>query len=287
VSERRLREITTPEGLPLVFEVAPVGDRAVALVLDALLGVGLTLLLLVGFLLSGLAVGELALAGFLLAWFLLRTFYFTLFEGLWSGRTPGKHALRLRVIDRRGGPLTGSAVFARNLTREAELFLPVVALVAPQALVPDLPAWARIAALLWLAVLVLLPFLTPDRLRAGDLLAGTLVVRTPRARLLDDLTDSAPAREDVPAFTPEQLDLYGIYELQVLETVLRGDAKDRGHLLAQIAGKVRQKIGWTGPPVPPDEFLTAFYAAQRRRLEQRMVLGQRRERKRDAPTRTR
>ena len=39
-----------------------------------------------------------------------------------------------------------------------------------------------------------------------------------------------------------------------------------------------------------EEFLTAFYAAQRQRLEQRMVLGQRRERKRDAadaPTRTR
>jgi uncharacterized RDD family membrane protein YckC len=278
---RRTREIVTPEGVPLVFEVAPLGDRAVAFALDALVVVLVSFALAFAALLAGIAVGELALAAFLLAWFLLRTFYFTVFEGLWSGRTPGKRALRIRVIDRRGGPLTGAAVFARNLTRELELFLPLVAIFAPDSLLPDVPAWTRALALGWVVALVLVPFFTPDRLRAGDLLAGTLVVRIPRARLLDDLAEAAPVPEAALTFTPEQLDLYGIYELQVLEGVLRGNAPDRAHLLGQIAAKVRQKIGWKGPAQDPEDFLNAFYAAQRRRLEQRMVLGQRRERKAD------
>ena len=83
-------------------------------------------------------------------------------------------------------------------------------------------------------------------------------------------------------FTPEQLDVYGIRELQVLEDVLRRPPSDqRDELLRMICDKVKHKIDWDRDRwnVHPQRFLQAFYAAQRRRLEKGMLLGKRRERK--------
>ena len=54
--------------------------------------------------------------------FVVRNAYFLIFELKWGGVTPGKRMAGLRVIDRRGGPLLPSAVVARNLTRQAEIF---------------------------------------------------------------------------------------------------------------------------------------------------------------------
>jgi hypothetical protein len=110
------------------------------------------------------------------------------------------------------------------------------------------------------------------------------VVKVPRARLLDDLTTSLPPPVAGPlSFTPAQLDQYGIYELQVLEKLLREQVTDY-QVLDAVARKVQAKIAWTGPRTEPEAFLSAFYAAQRQRLEQRMVLGERRERKREPPS---
>jgi len=73
-------------------------------------------------------------------------------------------------------------------------------------------------------VLALLPLWNRQRLRIGDLVAGTMVVQTPAGALLDEVGADA----DAVAFTPAQLDVYGVYELQVLEGLLRDyDAKRR------------------------------------------------------------
>ena len=98
--------------------------------------------------------------------------------------------------------------------------------------------------------------------------------------LLEDLS-SARAREEL-AFTDPQLDVYGVYELQVLEDVLRGRGR-AGHADAvrTVAEKVREKIGWSGPPVSDERFLEAFYAALRGRLERRLLFGKRRADKHD------
>src|SRR5205823_10837025 len=114
--------------------------------------------------------------------------------------------------------------------------------------------------------------LNRDRLRVGDLIAGTIVVRSPRERLLPDLATSAPApagaaaaaRVPDVAFTREQLELYGIKELQVLEDLLR--RFDEGTLpidtLVLVAVKIQKKVGWTGRAPDVVGFLRAFYAAQ-------------------------
>jgi uncharacterized RDD family membrane protein YckC len=279
----RLREVVTPEGVPIRFAVALAGDRLGAFVLD-LLAIGALVAALavpLGVLAArGLLDGDLVLAVAILAIFLVRTFYFAFFELSWQGQTPGKRRLRLRAVDARGGPLTAEAIVARNLTRELELFLPVAAIFAPDALFPGAPGWARLAAVVWMLLLGFLPLANRDRLRIGDLVAGTVVVRTPDALLLEDLAVTR-AREAFP-FTDAQLDAYGVYELQVLEQVLRGRGQ-AGHWEAvrTVAEKVREKIGWSGPPGEDAPFLEAFYAALRGRLERRLLFGRRRADKHD------
>jgi uncharacterized RDD family membrane protein YckC len=282
-SAQRVREIVTPEGVPLRFAVALAGDRLGAFLLDLLAISGIVLAVAVPLLLlaaRGLLEGDLVAAAALLALFLVRTFYFAFFELAWQGQTPGKRRLGIRAVDGRGGPLTAEAIIARNLTRELELFLPAVALFAPEALFPGAPAIARLAATAWMLLVGLLPLLNRDRLRVGDLVAGTVVVRTPATVLLEDLAVArAPA---ALAFTDEHLDVYGVYELQVLEGVLRRRGQP-GHedAVRTVAGKIREKIGWSDAGVADEPFLEAFYGALRARLEKRLLFGKRRVDKHD------
>lgn len=282
---QRLREVVTPEGVPIRFAVALAGDRLSAFLLDLLWIGGIVLAIVLPLaVLAGKGwvemEADLVLAVAVLAIFLVRTFYFVFFELSWQGQTPGKRRMRIRAVEGRGGPLTAEAIIARNLTRELELFLPMAALFAPGLLFPGAPGWAVLAALAWMLLFGFLPLFNRDRLRVGDLVAGTVVVRTPDAVLLQDLS-AAPSVEPL-AFTDEQLDVYGEYELQVLEDVLRGRGTP-GHLEATrtVAAKIREKIGWEGPATPDGPFLDAFYAALRGRLERRLLFGRRRADKHD------
>jgi uncharacterized RDD family membrane protein YckC len=278
-----VREVVTPEGVPLRFAVATAGDRLGAFAIDCLvLSLAAIAVALVAVLAVAAARGLGAAAG-LVAFFLLRSFYFTWFECRAASATPGKRLLGLRVIDAHGGMLTPEAVFARNFMREIEMFVPLAIALAPEGLLPDQPGWARLAATGWLLVLAALPLFNRDHLRAGDLVAGTLVVRSPRAVLLEDLSAAAKGTRQVRGaieFTQAQLDLYGIHELQVLEGLLRRHTKPS--TLDAVAERIQAKIGWRSADRPPHarEFLQAFYTAQRARLEQRLLLGERRQSRR-------
>lgn len=295
--ERRLHRVRTPEGLSLPFEVAAAGDRVLAFALDlAILAAGTVAIWGLAVLSSFGGLGSMGLAVALLAGFFLRNGYFIYCEAQRGGMTVGKRVLKLRVISRDGGPLTAEAVIARNLMRDLEVFVPLTALVASDALFPSAPRWGLFLAVLWLLVFALMPFFNADRLRCGDLVAGTIVVRAPAPVLLADLTE-APRRPSRPAdsppagapeeivFTREQLDIYGIHELQVLEDLLR--QHEGSHLdprvLEEVGERIKKKIGWPRErwDVPAQPFLKAFYRAQRGRLEQKLLFGQRQERKAD------
>jgi uncharacterized RDD family membrane protein YckC len=287
--ERRLRvDIETPEHVSLPFEVAATSSRFLALLLDlaVVLGVELAigLLCLAALQIAGQDGGAYFGSIFLVAGFFVRNFYFAFCELRWEGRTVGKRALGIRVIARDGGGLSADMVFARNLTRDLELFLPALVLLAPDAIFGGVSGWARALCALWVLALAFLPLFNRHRARVGDLVAGTVVVVTPKATLMPDLvTDRGEARQRRPAeltFTNAQLDIYGIEELQVLEDVLRGEVRASPDLHEAIAEKIQRKIGWDRKKrVPPEAFLRAFYEAQRARLEQKMLLGKRQERK--------
>lgn len=295
----RTHRVTTPEGISLPFVVGTVGDRITAFMIDffVILLASILATLATGFIMA-LGAEEAGVSLAILIGFLLWNFYFVFCEVQWGGMTVGKRKVGLRVISRDGGPLTAEAIFARNLMRNLELYLPLGAVVAPTALFPGAPGWGALFAIAWILVFAFMPLFNKDRLRCGDLVAGTMVVRAPKTVLLPDLAErpvqaarvlptgrvAPPAPADDYAFTREQLDIYGIHELQVLEDLLRRDEQGTldSRVLDDVAEKIKLKISWPHDRwhVPSRPFLQAFYRAQRALLEQKMLFGQRRERKR-------
>lgn len=280
-----IREVLTPEGMPLRFRIASPWDRIGAFVMDEfrVFGLMLLLVLLAGFALGALGFHDTAVIMIVihLGIFALRQGYFIWGEQRGRGRTYGKRQSRIRVVDRCGGPLRTEAIIARNLVREVEVYLPLMVIVAPGRLFPGAPVLAGVLGGAWLLVFALLPLFNRERLRMGDLIAGTMVVEDPEAVLLDDLTaQTVSAGWKSYVFTPEQLSHYGIHELQVLEEILRtGRSDTRG--LQIIARKIAERISWNsgGVEVKAEPFLRSFYDAQRKHLESRLLMGGARERK--------
>lgn len=299
---RRQRAIVTPEGVPLVVELADRGSRAAAFILDLVFIILIMVVGLVALLFTAEVLRVWAFVIGILGFFLLRIFYFPIAELTGRGATWGKRILGLKVIDRHGGPLKPEAIVVRNLMREVEIFMPLSALVVPSF--TGFETLAEMLMLVWVGLFTLMPLFNRDGLRVGDLVAGTLVIIAPKATLLPDLTQRArsslpstraPALQPSPyRFTPEQLGHYGVYELQTLEAVLR--RVEAGSLAGrqEIAKRIRTKIGWpdanqtaANQATPETQqvhatgFLQAFYVAQRAHLERRMLFGHRRKDKHD------
>ena len=279
--DSEVRSLVTPEGVDLRLRLADVGQRLSALLLDELLMgaifVAGTIVGVIGlYTLFQFKQGvEALLVIWLLAGFLLRNFYFIAFELSARAATPGKRRCGLRVAARNGGRLTADAIFVRNALRELEFYIPLTVLFSPADFATG---WIKLAATVWCGVFALLPLFNKDRLRAGDILAGTWVVKVPDRRLLRDLAVGGVYETAAIRFTLEQLDAYGIKELQVLEDVLR--RFDR-HAVQIVADRIRQKIGYAKGAESDGAFLSAYYAALRQRLEARALLGRRRVDKHD------
>jgi uncharacterized RDD family membrane protein YckC len=178
--ERSL-EIRTGEAVAIRYELAGLGSRFLAVVVDGLA----QLLILVGLVLAysawAVAIRKLLPAN-LSAWldaalifvvFIVVIGWFIVFEIWWSGRTPGKRALGLRVVRDGGFPLDAGAAVIRNLVRLAELSLGFYALSAISALI------------------------SKENKRLGDYAAGTIVVRDRSVAPVDlDAYLARPARTE-------------------------------------------------------------------------------------------
>jgi uncharacterized RDD family membrane protein YckC len=278
-----LRRLVTPEGLDLRLTLASASERASAFLLDGLIIVAtlivLSILAIAAFIGMREDGREVIAMIWLLGAFLLRNGYFVLFELGGRAATPGKRALGLRVVARDGGRLTTEAILVRNALREIEVFLPLTLLGASLIAGESVAGVAIALGLIWSGTFLLFPLLNADRLRVGDMVAGTWVVRAPRAPLLADLaTDGA---RELPrfAFTADQTAAYGVKELEILEEVLR--RRDAASMKA-VAKRIRAKIDFSQPLAETDQaFLAAYYAALRARLEHRLLFGHRRKDKFD------
>jgi uncharacterized RDD family membrane protein YckC len=296
VTNRREREILTAEGLRLPLTIASRGTRAAALMIDLfLLYAGILVITMMfawiarGVGLSGVhsnpavrGVFETLVVIWIIAMFLARNVWFLWFELGPRGATPGKRITGIRVAARPGRDgaatrLSAEAVIARNLLRDVELFMPVIFIGSALRVSGDttLAAWASVV---WFAIFALFPFFNRDALRCGDVIAGTWVVMAPRGRL-DAALSLGEAGQGVSTVTgaryrfgDDDLAVYGEYELQVLERVLRDN---RPKVMAEVAETICGKIGWSTGQGDERAFLEAYYTQLRARLETGMRFGKR------------
>jgi uncharacterized RDD family membrane protein YckC len=290
-SDRR-RTMITPEGIVLPLTLASRGARAGALILDltfVFIAIVVTTIALISIaggtaaFMSGSgadpATGR-ALEFLIVVWFaamfLFRNAWFLYFELGPRGATPGKRISGIRIAARPNssggaGRLSAEMVIARNLLRDIELFLPLVFLMSAGD-GGDM-GLAGLAATAWFLIFALFPFFNRDRLRAGDLIAGTWVVEAPRRKLEATLAEVAAPEGPDYQFGDEELAIYGEYELQTLERVLR---EQRPEAMEAVAAAICRKIAWT-PPARGGElaFLEAYYTQLRARLEAGMRFGKR------------
>ncbi len=268
---KKVRQFITPEGVDLELKIASSGLRFGALMIDlVLILIALTLFSL---LMVWIGVGsgsDITVVVWMLGAFILRTFWFIGFELGSRAATPGKRLTGIRVVARDGGRLTADAVVARNLIRELELFLPLMMLGVAAA--EDMAsAWTIVAGVLWSLTLSLFLLFNRDRMRMGDLIAGTWVVMAQRAKLDADIATATAG--DAMQFSEAELAVYGIFELQELERVLR--SRDP-RAMREVADTIRGKIG---RPVAEEDhvFLLGYYRQLKARLERKLLFGKRRE----------
>ena len=154
--------LETPENIQVHFEVAGLGTRFCAMLVDTLLLATVAVVGLIAMVMMDISVASVFgarhgewLAAVVVAVLivLLSEGYFILFEWLMRGQTPGKKALKIRVIRDDGTPVTIQEVLVRNILR----------------LVDFLPAAYGVG------VIVMFPSRLSKRL--GDIAAGTIVIK--------------------------------------------------------------------------------------------------------------
>jgi uncharacterized RDD family membrane protein YckC len=162
--------IDTPESVTFAYEVAGIGNRFIAALVDSIIIfvtlILLNILVLVGLDLLGDLSGPVAseeeaiswMGGLIIALYALLNFlifwgYYVLFEYLWNGQTPGKRLVKVRVLRVDGNPAGFIEVAIRNLVRVVDF----------------LPSGYGLG--------LLIMFFNKQARRLGDFAAGTLVIK--------------------------------------------------------------------------------------------------------------
>src|SRR5579859_6423302 len=153
--------VLTPERVSLEYDIAGIGSRAAAAVVDTTIQAVTMLVVFIALTAAnglasvggGAGATTLLLALFVLALLAVADGYFILFEIVWNGQTPGKRMVGIRVIRENGYPMRPIDAVIRNLVR----------------IIDWLPGAYGIGVLTML--------LNKRSKRLGDFASGTIVVR--------------------------------------------------------------------------------------------------------------
>lgn len=215
-------QLDTPEAVSVDYDVAGIGTRFLAALVDAIAILGILILILLGV----FAVSQLGAFGTTLATILVVVLsfallwgYYILYETLWSGQTPGKRAFHIRVIKTNGYPVGFIEVVIRNVVRVVD-FLPFL-----------------------YGVGTIVMFINPHGRRLGDLAASTIVVkeRLPEAYL--------PPMNPIPvigiriaprgASDPDELE-WNLRALHERDLAIMGEYLERA---SELSDEINQRIG--------------------------------------------
>src|SRR5437899_7423112 len=117
--------VATPERVSFDYQVAGLGTRGIAQLLDLLIvGGALLAVLIVAISLQAVSGSEAVFSLVMIFGAFIVIFgYFWVSEAFWSGQTIGKKVFRLRAVGDRGEPLTFAQAGIRNVVRIID-FLP-------------------------------------------------------------------------------------------------------------------------------------------------------------------
>jgi uncharacterized RDD family membrane protein YckC len=248
--------ISTPENVDLHLEFAGLGNRILACVIDTLLSYLMVVVV------AGAAYGIyriletfgfsetyrewvtiMLIAGFSFVSFMVIFGYFVFFEILWRGQTPGKRVVGIRVIESNGQPVSGSAVWIRNLVRSLDESLFLIGL---------------------LSMLI-----DRNERRLGDLAANTIVIRERPSNSSENLqltaTLSSEDSLDAGLITPQ--------EYEILTNFLRRRkmmaSTHRPEVAKKLSDHFRIKLNQDEAQVAnnPEMFLEKIVLAYRARAE--------------------
>jgi uncharacterized RDD family membrane protein YckC len=263
--------IETPEQVELRFPIAGIGSRFLAILTDSFIQGAALFFLFLGFALivsaapkipgAAAAVSDAGakwfVAGVVLFYFLLYWGYYSLFEALWNGQTPGKRLLKIRVIKDSGRQITLFEALARNLLRVIDM----------------LPSFYLVGVITMLC--------NREQKRLGDLVAGTIVVheRSAEQPLMshNSRTFTASlyplpleaAREPVDAVVPaDGVARLDAGDLNVIDTffsrALDLDLDKRAEIAGRIADRMSTKMRFPLPEgMAPERLLESIAHSMR------------------------
>jgi uncharacterized RDD family membrane protein YckC len=250
--------VETPEHIDFDLEVAGLGNRFVAQLIDWLIK-GLViagLLIVVGIFAAALNDGRsgswldsasnLFLAIMLLLMYAGFFIYDIYFEGYGNGQTPGKRIMGIRVVRDTGGPIDPASAAIRNLVGLAD-FLPIFYL---------------------LGSFVIL--LNRRSQRLGDMAAGTIVIRERREEAASERLEFRVKKVADPnvALLPVHLDRCGAADIHLLHSFFWRystlERKERRRLARNLCDIFLERTGYQ--PIEPIvgrvavmEFLASLY----------------------------
>lgn len=232
--------IKTPEFVSIQFQLAGLGSRAAAYLLDQfiLAVVNILVIIVLLILLSGGTsfsalddeISSIIFGIAIIGLFIFNSGYYIFMEFYFGGKTIGKKILGIRVIQDNGHSLTLLSSFIRNFMR----------------IVDSLPA-SYLTGLLMI-------FFHPKHKRVGDLVAGTIVVHERKVKRLGKLTpiekeiqkrglskhDISIEEFSLRALNAQDWNLVRTYSSRLLQLPL----EERHDLTKQVAEILFPKLGW-------------------------------------------
>lgn len=231
--------VETPENIRFGYDIADIGSRFIAVLIDSLIqGVLYILLLLAGIIVaSRLAqinvprlVNDLLAVVLFLTIFLIQFGYFIFLEIFMAGQTPGKRLFNLRVVKDNGYPLSPLDSIIRNLVRIIDFF----------------PIGYGIG--------VITMFLNRRAKRLGDFAAGTIVVKMRDQVRLNDLQVVPHAPESAAPLYANGMERLQEPDVAMVESFLlrRTNFTNPDQLAIRMAQQLAQKMGRTDIPTAGD-----------------------------------
>ena len=216
-------QIETAQNVSIYQNVASIGDRILAFLIDGLILIAywiVSLILIAQFGLDTQSMGDIWVYYMVLG--LPIFLYYILFETFWDGKTPGKAAMKIRVVKLDGSKPGFGSFFVRWIMRIIDIA----------------------GSTGGIAVVSIL--MSGKGQRLGDMAAGTTVIsEKKRVRLSDSLIVDIPV-DYVPTYP--QVTVFNDKDVQLIKTLFLNAKRNGNHnVIVKLADRLREKMDVTTP----------------------------------------